>query len=611
MPRHADIRWVFDELPPSGARRGGDPSEHAFRRDLESLVREVIQNANDQAISWPRVAFRLRELRGEALARYLDALRWDTLRPHLEGAAEARGGGSLGAFLTELEERGRLLVLDVEDRGTVGLTGAESEGDSHFRALCKDTLYSHKASESAGGSYGLGKSVLWTFSGISTVLFNSELMETRPGQVSPRLIGRAELPSHAAAERWYTGSGWFGRARKVDRGLRAESVWAEEAESRARTLHLARPREQPGTTIQIVGFRDPTREDETAEALGARIAGASVRYFWPAMASRRGLRVRVGDDEIDVDAHREVAPFVRCLRELDRAGTSLERPGDVARRTLPIDVPARRDGSPAVTGHVDLVVRLASDRERGDPRANHVAMFRGPGMVVRYWDRRGLTVGMRAFHAVLLAGEARHGRRATAEDRAIEQFLRAAEPPGHDEWRRTPALREAYKPGWGTSLERFHRRVTEALRELLAPRVTQGEKGPDRLQRRFPIGPRGSKGSAPSAFHFSRLSARFDGDRWHFAGAVEPVEKGRPWHAEIRLQELGDDGSPLEPIAVASIAVEREEGRAEVRDGRAQIAADATVRALAFRGVSGSLADRFDPPGELGFEVTGRLGGAR
>lgn len=34
-------RWVFDALPPSGQRRGGDPSEYAFTRTLDTFVREV------------------------------------------------------------------------------------------------------------------------------------------------------------------------------------------------------------------------------------------------------------------------------------------------------------------------------------------------------------------------------------------------------------------------------------------------------------------------------------------------------------------------------------------------------------------------------------------
>lgn len=48
------VGWLFDGLPPSGARRGGDPSEYVFRHDIESFVREVVQNANDQALGCRR-----------------------------------------------------------------------------------------------------------------------------------------------------------------------------------------------------------------------------------------------------------------------------------------------------------------------------------------------------------------------------------------------------------------------------------------------------------------------------------------------------------------------------------------------------------------------------
>ncbi|MCA9605243.1 MAG: hypothetical protein KC619_06600, partial [Myxococcales bacterium] len=409
------IEWVFDELPPSGARRGGDPSEHAFRRDLESFVREVVQNANDQAVAWPRVTFRLAELQGAELDAYLESLRWPTLLPHLEGAARATGGTLLGEALAALRDEKRLLLLDVEDRGTAGLSGDESDGESHFRALCKDTLYSHKAHEAAGGSYGLGKSVLWTFSGLSTVLFNSELIEPGPGQVSPRLIGRAELPSHARADgRWFSGSGWLGRAVALrGRGRRAESVWSSEARALADELRLARVADQPGTTIQIVGFRDPTREDEPPEATLAAIEEAAARFFWPAMvAGRRGLRVAVarGDEdprEVSIEGRTEIAPFLACLRGRAQPSASLDAPGDVVVRRIPLEIPATRDGAAATRGEVDLVVRLAPEGERHHPWVDRVAQFRGPGMVVRYWDRRGLLLGMRPFHAMLVAGLAR------------------------------------------------------------------------------------------------------------------------------------------------------------------------------------------------------------
>ena len=232
-------------------------------------------------------------------------------------------------------------------------------------------------------------------------------------------------------------------------------------------------------------------------------------------------------------------------------------------------------------------------------------MFRGPGMVVSYWDRRGLMLGLRPFHALLIAGEARAPDAPTDEDVAVERFLRAAEPPGHDEWRATPALRQAYKRGGQVALERFHRTVTEELRLLLAPRLSQGTKGPTRLQKRFPIGPRGGQGSTTSSFRFSRLSARFDGLRWLFSGEVEPVERVPTWKAVVRLRELGDEATPLDTVPIEKLSVEEGHGTSELIDGEVHIHAASRVHTLAFSGQSIRLTATDDPPAELSFEVTG------
>ena len=256
--------WIFDVLPPSGARRGGDPAEHAFARNLDTFVREVVQNANDQRVgeAAPEVHFQFSDLRGSQLQEFLDHLSWRTIEPHFRAAGATHGGRAVGRFLQEMEHSGRLLLLTIEDRHTVGLTGEEAGEDSHFRALCKDTLYSHKRNEAAGGSYGLGKSVLWAFSGLQTVLFNSVLHEHPPGCKSPRLIGRAELPSHHVKRKGFTGSGWFGHPVDVAGGRRAESLWHLRAALEARDLFLAREENTSGTSIVLVGFRDPASDDE-------------------------------------------------------------------------------------------------------------------------------------------------------------------------------------------------------------------------------------------------------------------------------------------------------------------------------------------------------------
>lgn len=614
MPRteREPTAWVFDALPPSRARRGGDPSSHAFRQDVSTFVREVIQNANDQALddSGVQVHFRFIELAGAKLAAFKRAIAWRSLEPHLRAASETRGGRNLEQFLDEVDERKQLLLLRVEDRGTVGLTGDELSGDSHFRALCKDTLYSHKRIEGAGGSYGLGKSVLWAFSGLSTVLFNSNLSEEIAGQRSPRLIGRTELPSHEVAgrtEALYGGAGWFGRRVEDAGATRAESVWGERAEELASKLHLERG-DDSGTSLLIVGFRDPTTDDNaSAEELAAEIRRAAERDFWPALTMPgRPLAVWVVATSAHILSEKHldsVRPFIECYRQRNSTQTSLETPGDVVVRDIPVNIPGRRDGTPPTQGHVKLCVRLA-DEQASDVLLGHVAMFRRPGMVVRYWNRRNVALGARPFHAVLACGEARAPGQESTQDAAVERFLRAAEPPGHDVWQTTAALKAEYKQGYKKAIDQLHARVGDALRELVVSRPKQGAAGPDLLRKRFPIGNKGSDGSEPSAFHFSGVNARFSEGRWHFEGTIRSAVGADRWRCTVALRELDEDGGPVTPVAIAHLKTSNDAASMAL-DGVARIEAVPGAQAISFSGYSDEVPLSGPSRGELGLELVG------
>jgi hypothetical protein len=562
---------------------------------VTSFVREVVQNANDQRTGAPEVHFKFIELADDKLDRFLDAVSWRTLEPHLRAAATTKGGRHLRAFLDDFDERRRLVMLVVEDRNTVGLTGDELHGDSHFRALCKDTLFSHKQTDRAGGSYGLGKSVLWTFSGLSMVLFNSNLSVEGLGQQSPRLFGRVELPTHEVTgapmrrRLAYSGSGWFGRRVKDDDGERAESVWAARAEELAAALGLRR-REESGTSIAIIGFRDPAADTErSTEDLAKDIAAAIERDFWPSMVMPgEPLTVwMVAGKARPLLPDRDVTltrPFVDAFRGRGSAKDSLESVGDVVVREIELDVPARTDGTSAVKGRVRLCVRLFAEDDQGThPLAGHVAWFRGPGMIIWYADKRRLALGARPFHAVVACGMARAPEAPTEDDLAVERFLRAAEPPGHDSWESTAALKADYKRGYAKALEQLQRRVDEELKKIVVAQPRSGRQGPDRLRRMFPLGQRGGGGAGSVAFHVRNLVARLETGRWRFRGEIRPAVAIDAWECSLRLTESGEDGSELR-----AIAIERMETNApaevEVVDGRAVL----RVRgpSLAFTGES-------------------------
>ena len=588
------VEWIFDALPPSGARRGGDPAGHVFESNLRTFVREVVQNASDQASvdGAPQVHFRFHELSGTDLDVFLDALDWKTLRPHLDSAARLRGGRGIKQALDDLDQREKLLLLVIEDRETVGLTGEELEGESHFRALCKDTLYSHKQSENSGGSYGLGKSVLWGFSGLSTVLFNSQLPEGDRHE-SPRLIGRAELPTHTIQSRSpksFAGSGWFGRkVGKTD--VHAESVWSSQAAEIAERLHLGRTDpDSTGTSILVVGFRDPTADGERSIGeIETAIRDAIEREFWPAtvmphrplvtwvMAGGEGKRVLARDFTL-------AAPFVECYRQRESQTPALVSVGDVVVKDIEIDVPARRDKTiGAVKGHVRLCVRLSDDRHA---LTGHVAMFRGPGMVVKYLDRRGLSIAARPFHAVVACGNARVPENPLASDIAVERFLRAAEPPGHDKWETSAALKAEYERGYAKAIDLLNKRIDDALKALVIEQPRNGQQGPDRLRRRFPLGQKGGGGGSPSAFRFSRVSAHYERGRWSFRGEVRPAIAMDAWECEIRLAEIGEDGGEVANVEIGTLDVS--EASVELLDGRAVIKTAAPMIEFAGRSTTGS-----------------------
>jgi hypothetical protein len=495
----------------------------------------------------------------------------------------------------------------VEDRHTVGLTGDELRGDSHFRALCKDTLFSHKRSEAAGGSYGLGKSVLWAFSGLSLVLFNSTLSDEAPGQVSPRLFGRVELPSHGHAGEHYAGAGWFGHVRGTGARRRAESVWGEAAATLAGDLMIGR-RESTGTSIAIVGFRDPTTDDErTADELVAEVQAAIARNFWPALVMTGApLTVWMG-----VGAPRplvpdrdltSVRPFIEAYRGRTSTRVSLDEPGDVVVRELALAVPERVDGTPAITGVVRVCIRLAADAD-APVSAGEIAWFRGPGMVVRYGDRRRLAVGARPFHAVVACGEARAPEAVTEGDRAIERFLRAAEPPGHDLWESTATLKAEYRRGYAKALSLLEAQVDDAIRQVVIEAPRRGRAGPERLRKLFPMGRQGAAAVGPAAFHVRHTLVWFAGGRWHVRGQVRPSVPLTRWACTLALHVADEHGQPLAPVALERLDVAAA-AAVDLDGGVARVILDGPL--LVFDGASAAMPPTVGGPRSVTLIVTGR-----
>lgn len=612
--------WFFFSGGPGAPRYGDDPTKHAVDHDTETFVREVLQNANDQGLGNGEpveVTFRFVSLTGQDRIDFLDALGWNRgLADRLQAVSDAdrgRGHEDLLERLENDEEELRLLV--VEDRNTTGLTGGWAD-DSNYSALVRDELYSSKQDERAGGSYGLGKSVLWTFSGASTVVFNSHLSQTER-DTRQRLIARTKLPTHHLEDGvTYQGAGWLCHPKQTDDGVRPDSLWGAEATELAERLHADRP-DIPGTSAMVVDYRDPTRDVRPdLEELADEFVEAAVKYFWPALL-RDDLRVTVDvGDKTHEAAVRDVPsirPFVDCYESRLVDNEVLDAPGDVAGLDVPVSLPSRAEGEPTPDANVRLAARLASPAD-DDTYLNHVAMFRGAGMVVKYYDQSRVAFGDRNFHGVLACGEARDPQDVTDGDREVERFLRYSEPPEHDDWQSTENLRANYKRGFRMALNEMFDTLRDGLRHLVSQTDGRGEILADRVRKRFPIhGGQARTRSAPSpssVFDIGSVSG-FEEDRWTFSGYVEPLEEEfESWTATVSLTGVGEDGSVYDDVPIARIDVEDSSVTINREDGIARVTAGPEAGRVEFDGESERVGEgdvRSGRVGETQLEIRAEL----
>lgn len=550
-----DMDWIFDPPPPSGAIQGGVPSSHVFPPDLDTFVREVVQNSLDQSKGeLVTVRFVLERLEASMKEDFLGAIGWHNLREHMAGAAEA-GFATISPKLAEglhQAESAALTILRVEDYGTVGLVGDEDEMGKNFGALCKNTLDTCSDRPLRGGSYGLGKAVLWSYSSLSTVLFSSLIEDG--SSLRFRLIGRSELPYHTTSSRRWSGPGWYGKPEMTAGHLpRAVSAWDDAARHAAVPAHLARDYEQgTGTSVLILGFDEPGEEQARPLRDVAHETALSIsRWFWPSLREphpRLAVCIEVHDngDEVynqKVEISSEVAPFVMAL-STDQLAETLEQQDDVVREVIPFRIPARKThtcGNEAreLDTQLELVVRQGGT-EAGPEFKNSIALVRGAGMVVQY---RPVAVPLsdKRFHGVLLAGRARGDDDA---DRAAEHFFRAAEPPSHKEWvGTTDRLRAEYRRGAQTQLQGLWRTMESAIGRLCQEDIPATSEGPERLARMFRIGGRGGGGGGSAKFRVTGLNAHLIRGVWHYSGRVtRQSEGGNPWEFTVAMWLAGETG---------------------------------------------------------------------
>lgn len=619
--RFEALRWIFDPLPPSGSIQGGVPTSHVFRPDLDTFVREVLQNSLDQKAGESVVVrFSFEQLSGSKKQDFLDSTGWCDLREHIAGAAEA-GFSTISPRLAEglqRVEEGPLRLLRVADYGTAGLTGGESEMGRNFGALCKNTLDTCADRPLRGGSYGLGKAVLWSFSSLSTVLFSSFLQEE--SQLRFRLFGRSELPYHVTGPDAWSGPGWYGvRESTANRLIRAVSAWDASALRIAATARLDRdPDLGAGTSILVLGFDEPGEErSRPPESIAADMALSVSRWFWPSMAEPKPRLVAYVDVHEDghetysqkVEISGEAAPFAVTLSAHEFCD-AFDEEGDVARRDLDFRIPAKRSRSEDAGSQVEAKLELRARQggtEDSPALRNTIALVRGAGMVVQY-RHIGVPLSDKRFHGVLLAGLA-HGE--AGIDEAAEEFFRAAEPPSHTEWvGNTNRIRSEYSRGAQARLTGLWQDLEAEIGRLCRERIPETSAGPERLARMLRIGGRGGGWGGPAMFRVTGLTATLQDSVWSYEGKVtRQSEAAGPWEFIVVTWLAGETGKgDLVPVA----RLDTDCGTVSIETSRAHVMVPSRDSSVTFRGetraVSQEQATLFSNT-RIRIEVTPRMRG--
>jgi len=600
------VQWVFDPAPPSGRRTGGRSAEFSFEGEIDTLVRESVQNSLDARKSEDvpaEMKFRVIDLTGTHRNRFLQAIDWPSLQDNLLAVPDKRGGKPIKANIDYMRDKDLLRLLVIEDRNTKGLSGTEQrqsdDEKNSFCALVRDELYSDKEGEDSGGSFGLGKSLLWAYSGLKTVLFASIPMEPPDSHEGLRFIGRTCLPYHETKEDGKcSGDGWLGVAHDMDElyTRHADSVWGAEAISHSRDCYCIREQNDHGLSAVIVGFTEPGEPDTKAEQIAEKIVHASLESFWPAIAMNRlnvSVETQLNDEDpvqknVNPSDHEAYKPAVKLLQNFGD-GNLEERSrleaGQAALCWVEINLPKRMEDPKhsEIKGKIAVLVQLLEDDPLLAPIKDKIFRFRRPGMVVRSKGGQNLSIAARPYVAAVLGGRASgEGEEVYAH---VERFLKAAEPPAHDEWtHNTRAIKESYKVyGTRRKLLNFEQAILQAIRNLVSVPEKKGGTLPQALLKHLRFGTQSGGGNI-RFISVGNENAAVDGDRWKFHFNCTRVHEDKhPWLLRIRLKYSVDGGGGDDVRAISKVECD-EASSIEISKGDASLVIPAEINQVTVTG---------------------------
>lgn len=421
---------LFSEPFPEAGGSNAETQQKAFGKfDLTShevFVRETVQNSWDArvdrgpqgsidfAVDWVQLTATQRAA--------LSGRVFEEIPPELDQA------GKLGPTL----RAAALDMLVVSDRGTRGLAGplrsnvAVPKGTrTDFRDFVRN-LGRDASKELGGGTFGIGKAVLYTSSAVRTVVIYSQTHDDQ-GRVEPRLIAVAADSGFARDGNNYTGRHFWGDRAGGSPGAVVDPLRGEDARALALELNLTElgPAET-GTSIALLApsfdglVRDAREEMQ-------RLARAAAKWTWPHLLHEDqdghasptikyrfrvdGAPIPVPDPDLDDELQHYALAYRALIEKRRNPDYSMQL---AIHDRIESKRPARRLG--------DLMQIPAPAGIDDNSSGARIALMRGPKFIVKYMD---VTVPVSTFRS----------RGVFVADAGMEDQFALSEPPAHDDWK--------------------------------------------------------------------------------------------------------------------------------------------------------------------------------
>lgn len=429
---------------------------------IQTVIRESIQNSIDASLegAGPSVLLRVRTLSPDELAVLRDEI---MSQLPVEPVSRDKLRKALGTST--------LRVMEICDFNTTGLGGPLSadepadEESPDFVNFVRN-VGAARDTEQGGGTYGYGKSVLYSMSRCSTVLLDT--MATHQGRRERRFIA-----SHLGAafddalpdgtRRRFTGRHWWGNC-SVPGSV--DPLLDEPAGTLAE--HIGMPSRSDGFTGTSVMILDPSFDSDDDSDLFDELAEALLWNFWPRMVDSTPVERRLSVT-VEIEGRRWPLPGPEEFPPLDLFAEALEaiRHGSGPVEKVWCKNPKKLLGSLAFSSGAkgERTGPARRDSSKVPEQSAHIALMRPVELVVRYIEGTRYPDDRFEWAGVFVC----------SDEKDVEEAFASAEPPAHDDW-----LFENLPAGHQKTFVRVGlRRLHEKAKDYAAPHTRVGDDDGD------------------------------------------------------------------------------------------------------------------------------------